>query len=201
MPGIDGLAATRRIAADPTLGGDPGPHPHHVRPRRVRLRGAAGRGERVPGQGHRAGRAAARRPGGRRRATRCSRRGVTRRLIDEFADAQPAPSPGGRRAAGAAHRARARGDGARRRGPVQRRDRRAAVRQPGHRQDPRQPGDGQARRATGPSWWCSPTSPAWSAPAGPTTEPPTSRSQEHFVESESYSVLTRRQRPEPAECS
>ena len=42
-------------------------HPHDVRARRVRLRGAAGRGQRVPRQGHRAGRAAPRGAGGRRR--------------------------------------------------------------------------------------------------------------------------------------
>ena len=53
----------------------PHPHPDHVRHRRVRLRGTAGRRQRVPAQGRRPGRAPARHPRGRRRETRCSHRG------------------------------------------------------------------------------------------------------------------------------
>ena len=51
----------------PGPGRDPRHHPDDVRPRRVRLRGDPHRSERLPGQGHRAGRAAARRARGRPR--------------------------------------------------------------------------------------------------------------------------------------
>ena len=63
MPGVDGLAATRRIAEDERLADVQGRHPDHLRPRRVRVRGHPGRRQRLPGEGHRAGRAAARRCG------------------------------------------------------------------------------------------------------------------------------------------
>ena len=66
MPEMDGLEATRRITVDERLG-DAGADPHHVRPRRVRVRRAAGRRERLPAQGHPARRAAGRGPRGRRR--------------------------------------------------------------------------------------------------------------------------------------
>ena len=58
-----GSPPTRRLA------GDPGADPHHLRPRRVRLRGAAGRRQRLPAQGHVARGPAGRDPGrrGRRR--------------------------------------------------------------------------------------------------------------------------------------
>ena len=64
MPELDGLEATRRILASDTDG--PGADPHHVRPRRLRLRGAARRGQRLRAQG-RPARAAARRRADRRR--------------------------------------------------------------------------------------------------------------------------------------
>ena len=49
MPVLDGLEATRRIlAADAAAAG---PDPHDLRPRRVRLRGAAGRSQRLRPQG------------------------------------------------------------------------------------------------------------------------------------------------------
>ena len=69
--------------------------------------------------------------------------GVTRRLIEEFASR--AKDPAGLPDARPPDRPRARGGGARRRGPDQRRDRRAADHERGHGQDPRQPGDDQAR--------------------------------------------------------
>jgi CheY-like chemotaxis protein len=47
MPGMDGIEATRQLAG-PGLGG---PHPDHLRPGPVRLRRAAGRGQRIPAQG------------------------------------------------------------------------------------------------------------------------------------------------------
>ena len=72
---LDGLEATRRIVAEPDAGRRQGRRAHHLRARRVRLRGAARRGQRLPGQGHRAGRPAARGAGRGRRARRCCRRG------------------------------------------------------------------------------------------------------------------------------
>ena len=63
MPVLDGIAATRRLVEAGVA--DAGARAHHLRPRRVRLRGAAGRCLRLPAQG-RAGRGARRRdPGGR----------------------------------------------------------------------------------------------------------------------------------------
>ncbi len=53
MPELDGLEATRRILADGPR--RPNPDPHDVRPRRVRLRGAAGGRERLRPQGRLAG--------------------------------------------------------------------------------------------------------------------------------------------------
>ena len=48
MPVLDGIQATRQIFPNEGRGAcPPGTHPHHLRPGRVRLRGAAGRGERV----------------------------------------------------------------------------------------------------------------------------------------------------------
>ena len=52
MPSMDGLEATRQITADAAAGRGAGPDADHLRPGRVRLPGAAGRGERVPAQGH-----------------------------------------------------------------------------------------------------------------------------------------------------
>ena len=62
MPRLDGLAATvaiRRLDR-PAARGDP----DHLRPRRLRVPGPAGRGRRVPAQGHAAARARPGRPGG-----------------------------------------------------------------------------------------------------------------------------------------
>ena len=65
MPELDGLEATRRIlAADPAARVA---DPDHVRPRRVRLRGAARRRERLRAQGRPAGAADRGHPHGRRR--------------------------------------------------------------------------------------------------------------------------------------
>ena len=65
MPRLDGLAATAAIRARPTAAGGRGAD--HVRHRRRRVPGAGGRRDRVPAQGHAAGRAAAGRPAGRGR--------------------------------------------------------------------------------------------------------------------------------------
>ena len=94
-PGRDGLEATRRIGADPALARGAGRDPHHVRARRVRVRGAAGRRQRLPGEGHRAGRAAARGPGGRRRrrAALPRRHPPTHRGVRHAAAASRDPSP------------------------------------------------------------------------------------------------------------
>ena len=83
MPDLDGLEATRRILAadgDGTAGADA----DDVRPRRVRLRGAGGGGQRVPAQG--------RRPEQLTAAVRLVRSGdallapsITRRLVERFA--------------------------------------------------------------------------------------------------------------------
>ena len=70
MPELDGLEATRRILAADAGARDP--DPHDVRPRRVRLRGAARRRQRLRPQGRPARAADRRGPHGRRRATRCS---------------------------------------------------------------------------------------------------------------------------------
>ena len=67
MPKLDGLQATRLVLARTVL---PGADSDHLRLRRVRLRGAAVGGQRLPAQG-RARRAAARRgPRASRPATR-----------------------------------------------------------------------------------------------------------------------------------
>jgi DNA-binding NarL/FixJ family response regulator len=87
MPRLDGVEATRRLV---TGGADR--DPHHVRPRRVRLRGAAGRGQRVPAQGRRARSAGGGDPrGGARRGLLAPT--VTRRLLDRFARVLPGAAP------------------------------------------------------------------------------------------------------------
>ena len=88
MPGLDGLAATAQIASDARLSGVR----IVVSPRSIWtscLRGAARRGERLPRQGHRARRPAARRA--RARGDALLSPGVTRRLIAEFAPGCGAP--------------------------------------------------------------------------------------------------------------
>ena len=149
MPGVDGLEATRRIAADPALGGT----------KVVILTtfeldeyvfealrtGASGflvkdtepvellRGVRAVAAGD-----ALLSPS------------VTRRVIGRVRR-RGRPRPTGRPAGTArpAHRPGTRGAGAGRRGTVERRDRGPAGDQSGHREDPREPDDDQARR-TGP---------------------------------------------------
>ena len=100
MPVLDGIEATRAITA---LGGrpDPGAHPHHLRPRRVRLQRTTGGGERLPPQG--------RPPGGAHR--RHAHRGPGRR--GGVAAHHPAPARGVRPHAArpGRPRRRRRGDG------------------------------------------------------------------------------------------
>ena len=74
MPELDGIEATRRLLAEAGEHADPRAHAHHVRPQRVRLRGAARRRVRVPAQGRPAGAARGRHP--RRRARRGAARAV-----------------------------------------------------------------------------------------------------------------------------
>ena len=62
MPVLDGIEATGDPRGRTRLG--PCHHPDHVRARRVRLRRPAGRGRRVPGEGHRRRRTDPRGPGG-----------------------------------------------------------------------------------------------------------------------------------------
>ena len=103
MPVVDGIEATRRDR--PRSRTRPaGAGADHLRPRRVRLRRAARRGERVPAQGHPRGAAHHRDPGGRRRAALLAP-SVTRRLIEEFARRGPTRAAELRRT----HRPRTRG--------------------------------------------------------------------------------------------
>ena len=68
MPGMDGIAATAAItAAGP---GQQGHHPHHLRPRRIRLRRAQGGRQRFPAQGRAAGGSDHRHPQRRQRRRR-----------------------------------------------------------------------------------------------------------------------------------
>ena len=62
MPVMDGIEATRQIIREHRRARA---DPDHLRPGRVRLRGATGRRQRLPAQGHAAGRPAHRHPGGR----------------------------------------------------------------------------------------------------------------------------------------
>ena len=73
MPGIDGLEATRRIVDDELARRGARPRPHHLRARRVRLRGAARRCQRLPRQAHPARRARPRGARSRAPARRCCR--------------------------------------------------------------------------------------------------------------------------------
>ena len=73
MPELDGLAAAERHPRRPRAR-HRGAHADDVRPRRVHLRGAAHRRQRLPAQGRAGGPAARRRPRGRRRRRACSPR-------------------------------------------------------------------------------------------------------------------------------
>ena len=86
MPGVDGIEATRAPRRDE------GDHPHHLRPRRLRLRRAERRRQRLPAQGRGAERLF--------EAVRVVAAGeallapaVTRRLIAEFARQRPRVRP------------------------------------------------------------------------------------------------------------
>ena len=122
MPELDGIEATRRVLAADGDVAHPGADAHHLRPQRVRLRRAARGRERVPAQGRPARAARRRASAWSPAATRCSRPSITRRLIQEFAQAGPpaGPPPAGPRRA---DRPRARGVQARRPRALQRRDR------------------------------------------------------------------------------
>ena len=112
-----------------------------VRPRRVRLRGAARRRQRVRAQG-RPARAAARRDAHRRRGRRAALAGG-HQARDRAVHAHAAPRR--RRRARRADRARARGLRADRRRAVERGDRRRAVHQRDDRQDARHARAAEAR--------------------------------------------------------
>ena len=84
MPDGDGLWATERIVAARTCR-HPHRHRHHLRTRRVRRASHQGGRKRLPGEGHRAGRADPRRAGGRRRGRAA------------VAERHPAPARAGRR--------------------------------------------------------------------------------------------------------
>ena len=73
-PAMDGIEATRADHRRPATRRRAGAHPDHLRPRRVRLRRAARRRERVPAQGHATGGAARAASGSWPPATRCSPR-------------------------------------------------------------------------------------------------------------------------------
>ena len=132
-------ADRRRVA-----GAAPGAGAHHLRPRRVRLRGAPGRGQRVPPQGH-----AARQPhrggpggGGRRRAPLAGGHPTAGRAVR--------PASGGRLRGGDlgwVEPARARRRRAHRPRAVERRDRGGARGQRGHREVPRRARPDQDRAA------------------------------------------------------
>ena len=87
MPELDGLEATRRILAADDDRADP--DPHDVRPRRVRLRGAPARRERLRAQG-RPSRAADRRDPHRRRRRRAAL-AHDHEARDQAVHAHPAP--------------------------------------------------------------------------------------------------------------
>ena len=87
MPNVDGVEATRRLVAAGIDGADP--DPDDVRPRRVRLRGDPGGGERLPAQGRPARRSSSTRSASSPRGEALLAPAVTRRLLDRFADTLP----------------------------------------------------------------------------------------------------------------
>ena len=102
MPVLDGIEATRAITTSAAGERDPGPDPHHLRPRRVRLQRAACRGQRLPAQGRAARRAGRRHPDGRprRRGGLAARhpappRGVRRQAARPLRQRERPGAPGG----------------------------------------------------------------------------------------------------------
>ena len=140
MPGMDGLEATRAIAADELLAGV-----RIVILTTFDLDEYVFEALRVGASGFLVKNTEPadliRGPGGRLRR-RPAVPGVTRRLVAEFATRAREPRPSPSWASSPTVSARS---WVRRGRPVQRRDRRQAGRQPGDGQDPRQPGHGQAR--------------------------------------------------------
>ena len=98
MPELDGVEATRRIVDRRQQRADH--HPDDVRPRRVRLRGAAGRSQRLPAEGHAAGRSALGHPRRRqrRRRRRAERHAPAAPTFAHRLPAAGAPEGGRRRA-------------------------------------------------------------------------------------------------------
>ncbi|CAA9478461.1 MAG: Two-component transcriptional response regulator, LuxR family, partial [uncultured Solirubrobacteraceae bacterium] len=125
-------------------GGAARPDPHHLRRRRVRLRGDARRRGGLPAQGHLAGPARRRDPhrGGGRGAPRPDGHPAARRALR--APARPG-ARGWRHRLLRADLARARHPPPRRARALQRRDRLGAVPLRGDREDPRDPHPRQAR--------------------------------------------------------
>ena len=81
MPDMDGLEATRRILVREPV---PGAHPHHVRPRPLRLRRAVGRRQRLPAQGRLARNASSPRCGWSCDGDALLAPSITRRLVERF---------------------------------------------------------------------------------------------------------------------
>ena len=164
MPNVDGLEATRRIAADEDLAGV-----------RVIILTTFESDEYVY-QAIRAGASGFlvkdSEPAELIQAVRVVARGEALLVAQRHQEADHRPGqparqpPGDRPRARRPDRAGTRGHDAGRGRPVERRDRRPPVRQPADRQDPRQPHHDQARRPRPrPARRAWPTSAAWSSPA------------------------------------
>ena len=161
MPGMDGIEATQPGHRGP--GGDPRAGADHLRRGRLRLRRAARRRERLPGQGHGARRHPRRDPGRRRRG-RADRAGRSRAASSPTSCGRPEPSPRPRAACGRGHhRAGARGADAGRARPVQQRDRRTSCTSPWPRPSRTWPAcSPNWAPGTGSNSSSSPTSRGWS---------------------------------------
>jgi len=142
VPGMDAGTVTQRILADADTSSVHVLVPWRGRGRREDLLLSARRGQRIPGQGRRAGRACAGYTAGRRRRGSAlpEQRSARDRRARRAAESQ-ASQP---RAARRADRARARGHGSRSGRAEQRRDRSAARGDPGDGQDACQQGDDEA---------------------------------------------------------